>query len=236
MEGTQLARILDRLVAQEAQLAELRADVRRRSSRARRRRMVAIAAVALLLALLPTVAWGAAFVDLNPGSPHNADINLIADAGISRGCTDTAHYCPNAYVTREQMASFLARTAGLGGNPPVANAAELGGVGAYAFAQRTEFHAFEVFAPATGPLPRTSAPKRLDGGPVMIVVGGSGYRATPGSLGLQLELTTPGSAPILLDYHSFTNEAHSHKALVTGIRVLVNLAPGDYTFTLRARG
>ena len=31
-------------------------------------------------------------------------------------------YNPKANVTREEMASFLARTAGLGGNPPVANA------------------------------------------------------------------------------------------------------------------
>jgi hypothetical protein len=35
---------------------------------------------------------------------------------------DFTAYCPKANVTREEMASFLARAAGLGGNPPVANA------------------------------------------------------------------------------------------------------------------
>src|SRR5690606_26309821 len=80
-------------------------------------------------------ALAANFVDLNPGSGHNADINLIADAGISKGCGDSSHYCPNDYVTREQMASFLARTAGLGSNPPVTNAASLGGVPAERYVQ-----------------------------------------------------------------------------------------------------
>ncbi len=61
-------------------------------------------------------------MDLNPGSGHNANINAIADAGITLGCSDTTHYCPNDFVTREQMASFLARTAGLGSNAPIANA------------------------------------------------------------------------------------------------------------------
>jgi hypothetical protein len=75
-----------------------------------------------LLALTPLSLAAANFTDLNPGSVHNADINLIADAGITLGCEANARYCPNDFVTREQMASFLARTAGLGNNAPVANA------------------------------------------------------------------------------------------------------------------
>lgn len=84
--------------------------------------MLAGGLLVLLLALSPLGALAANFQDLNPNSPHNTNINLIADAGISKGCGDTAHYCPNAYVSREEMASFLARTAGLGNNPPIANA------------------------------------------------------------------------------------------------------------------
>jgi S-layer homology domain len=42
------------------------------------------------------------------GSPHQADINRVAQAGITVGCSPTA-YCPTLTVTRDQMASFLAR-------------------------------------------------------------------------------------------------------------------------------
>ena len=41
-------------------------------------------------------------------SPHEADINRLAAAGITSGCA-AGKYCPMAPVTREQMASFLAR-------------------------------------------------------------------------------------------------------------------------------
>jgi len=114
-----------RVAAQEARFVTREGGGGSRAARPRRRRMAVLAGglLVLLLALSPLGALAANFQDLNPGSPHNANINLIADAGISKGCGDTAHYCPNAYVSREEMASFLARTAGLGNNPPIANAA-----------------------------------------------------------------------------------------------------------------
>lgn len=45
-------------------------------------------------------------------SPFSADIEWVYDAGITRGC-DVERYCPEAGVTREQMASFLVRALGL---------------------------------------------------------------------------------------------------------------------------
>jgi spore germination protein YaaH len=42
------------------------------------------------------------------GSVHEDDINRVAAAGITDGCSDGL-YCPTQTVTREQMASFLAR-------------------------------------------------------------------------------------------------------------------------------
>jgi hypothetical protein len=41
-------------------------------------------------------------------STHQADINSVAEAGITQGCGG-ARYCPRAGVTRAEMASFLAR-------------------------------------------------------------------------------------------------------------------------------
>ena len=41
-------------------------------------------------------------------SIHEANINRVAAAGITFGCSAT-RYCPDGVVTRAQMASFLAR-------------------------------------------------------------------------------------------------------------------------------
>jgi hypothetical protein len=53
------------------------------------------------------------FVDDN-GSTFESDIEKIAQAGITLGCKapPSALYCPNAHVTREQMAAFLHRAYG----------------------------------------------------------------------------------------------------------------------------
>jgi hypothetical protein len=51
------------------------------------------------------------FVD-DEGSFHQADINALADRGITQGC-GRFRYCPAQVVTREQMASFLVRALAL---------------------------------------------------------------------------------------------------------------------------
>jgi len=63
-------------------------------------------ALALALALLP----GGTFTDDN-GSVHEADIEAIAAAGITRGCNPPVNdkYCPESSVTRGEMAAFLNR-------------------------------------------------------------------------------------------------------------------------------
>ena len=42
------------------------------------------------------------------GNKHEAAINRVAEAGITRGCDDD-RYCPKGVVLREQMAAFLRR-------------------------------------------------------------------------------------------------------------------------------
>lgn len=46
------------------------------------------------------------------GSQHEADINRLAAAGITNGCGN-GEYCPTEAVTRDQMASFIARALSL---------------------------------------------------------------------------------------------------------------------------
>src|SRR3954447_8154524 len=125
----ELARLRAALAAMEARhTAELTA-LRRLVLKPRRwRALVPALCLALVVALVPLSLLAATpFADLNPGSPHNANIDAIYRAGITKGCTPNERYCPNDFVTREEMASFLARTAGLANNPPVANAATLQG-------------------------------------------------------------------------------------------------------------
>lgn len=52
-------------------------------------------------------ATGDRFSD-DDGSTHEANINKVAEAGITSGC-GSGRYCPTSLVTRAQMASFLAK-------------------------------------------------------------------------------------------------------------------------------
>ena len=58
---------------------------------------------------------GLTFADI-AGNTHAANIEAIAAAGITKGCT-TVQYCPNNSVTRGQMAAFLNRALGLPSAP-----------------------------------------------------------------------------------------------------------------------
>jgi len=57
-----------------------------------------------------------AFTDDN-GNIHEPNINLVAKAGIATGCGGTK-FCPDGLVSRDQMASFLARALHLSGSAP----------------------------------------------------------------------------------------------------------------------
>lgn len=141
MDEQMFRKLHARLADQEAALAVLQRRVAARSAvghRIRAAYLIPSLLIAVLVAFVPLSLLAAGpFTDLDPASPHNTDIEAIYAAGLTTGCNPPAldHYCPKDMVTREQMASFLARTAGLGGNPPVANAATLGGHPVEAFAQ-----------------------------------------------------------------------------------------------------
>lgn len=47
--------------------------------------------------------------DDDDGHLFEADINALAEAGITRGCGDGTGYCPDGNVTRGEMAAFLVR-------------------------------------------------------------------------------------------------------------------------------
>ena len=68
------------------------------------------------------------FSDVPNTNSFHADIDAIADVGVTLGCGPTT-YCPKDYVTREQMAAFLNRLGALGpGKTPVVNADRVDGL------------------------------------------------------------------------------------------------------------
>ena len=87
-------------------------------------RLLALFTCLALLAGLPGLAQeaqlpGGQFFDDND-SPHEGNIEAISAEGITSGCVaGGAAFCPNAHVTRAQMATFLTRALGL---TPLSNA------------------------------------------------------------------------------------------------------------------
>ncbi len=51
----------------------------------------------------------AGFVDVDSTSGFCASVAWVKSRGITLGCTDASHYCPNDAVTRAQMAAFMYR-------------------------------------------------------------------------------------------------------------------------------
>lgn len=73
--------------------------------------LIAIVALATLLPVAANAAAG--FDDVADSSPFVADIQWLADAGVTKGCNPPANdmFCPGNNVTREQMAAFMHRLA-----------------------------------------------------------------------------------------------------------------------------
>jgi hypothetical protein len=97
---------------------------------------VTIAVVALAaLILAPAAVWAShTFNDVPDDNTFHEDIEAIADARVTIGCNppDNTEYCPDDFVTREQMAAFMNRLGALAdGKEPVVNARAVQGLGLY---------------------------------------------------------------------------------------------------------
>ena len=96
--------------ALEARIAELEAErrpaPRRGASRPLRR--VAVGLLALALLVPGVVLASHQFTDVPTSHTFHNDIDWLADAGVTGGC-GSGRFCPNASVTRGQMAAFMHR-------------------------------------------------------------------------------------------------------------------------------
>ena len=91
--------------------------------------VVAAIAIAFPLGVLATIV----FSDVPPSHPFYADIQAVANAGVTTGCGG-GKYCPEDFVTRGQMAAFMNRLGALApGKTPVVNADKLDGLDSTSF-------------------------------------------------------------------------------------------------------
>ncbi len=95
--------------------------------------LVSVALLAAAVAFPLGVIASHQFTDVPNTNTFHADIDALADAGVTTGCA-AGKYCPKDFVTREQMAAFLNRLGALqAGKPPVVNATRLDGLDSTSF-------------------------------------------------------------------------------------------------------
>lgn len=127
----------------------------------RRRTVLMVAVLAALVGALvaaPVAVYAShQFSDVPNTNPFHDDIDWLAEAEVTLGC-GAGQYCPEDFVTREQMAAFMRRLA----ENRVVDAGELGGFGAANLAPRAAFNSkrladtgdltlsTEITAPADG--------------------------------------------------------------------------------------
>jgi len=89
--------------------------------------LVIVAVVSAAVAFPLGVIASHQFADVPDSNIFHADIDAIADAGVTTGCGG-GNYCPSAFVTRDQMAAFMNRLGALqAGKTPVVNADRVDG-------------------------------------------------------------------------------------------------------------
>ena len=100
------------------------------------RRGAFIIALAVVLAVPAIAIAGSVFDDVDDTHTHAAGIEYLKDSGVSLGCDANNNYCPDDFVTRAQMATFMYRLSGNDPDTPASvEAATLGGLTADDFAK-----------------------------------------------------------------------------------------------------
>lgn len=184
------------------------------------------------------------FTDLQSGSVHNGDIDTIYNLGITTGCVPDTQYCPTNNVTRQEMASFLARTASLNRiaffSLPSASATENlgaassrgymtvtltvpGRAGDTAMLVKVDFTGYAFARSAAMNTQTPGCPCLLRG---EITVNGEMAGGTPAVPAQIVTRTVVGANPAAI-----VNPGPAERTDFSGSRVFT-LAPGQYTFTM----
>jgi hypothetical protein len=165
---------------------------------------VGAAVLAAAFAFPVGVIAGHGFTDVPTGSTFHADIEAIADAGVTLGCSPTT-YCPKEFVTREQMAAFLNRLGALGpGKTPVANATKLDGLDSTQFVRSDATVQGESVCPGNQMMPALST--------ATYATSGSLIYATGAGLGAKCQFRLPDGATITTFRAAFRDTSNTENA------------------------
>jgi hypothetical protein len=107
-----------------------------RGPRRSRRLALGVVALAALLLVPVGVYAGHQFTDVPNSQTFHASISKARGAGFTAGCTATT-FCPDASVTRGQMAAFLVRAAGRASSDNIAGATVTVAAGEVTLAETT---------------------------------------------------------------------------------------------------
>jgi len=179
-------------------------------SPARRSRLMALVALAIALAAFPLGAMAShQFADVPNSNPFHADIDALADSGVTTGCGG-GNFCPSAFVTREQMAAFMNRLGALAaGKTPVVNATKLDGLDSSQFARADVPEPGQFNCPGIAMQPEDSGDPYADLNNARHFTGSSGS--------LVCNLTLPDGATMV----SFTAAVYDTSVTDEGICALV---------------
>jgi hypothetical protein len=207
-------------------------------------RRTALILAGLVLALttpLGIVLANHTFTDVPTSHPFHADIAVVAASGVASGCSAT-RYCPDAYVTRGQMAAFLNRLGALSPEkPPVVNADELDGRDAN---ELTRVAAMRTTVTSPG-LP-ASPTYQFYGTPLSITAPTDGYVLVTGDVTVLNSGSTPCTAncsvavwlghtgdEVAYGYTETTIDPVGSSRAALGFSVLVPVSAGENFFDLR---
>ncbi len=126
------------------------------------RKAILVLLVSLVL-LVPVAAIAAGgFNDVPEDNVFAADIQWLADAGVTKGCNPPANdlFCPGSIVTREQMAAFMHRLAvnqvvDAATARTAENAGALDGIDSTGFVRKDELRYFSLLAETMQPVDST---------------------------------------------------------------------------------
>jgi hypothetical protein len=132
------------------------------------------------------------FSDVPNTNIYHADIDALADAGVTTGCGDGTTFCPSAFVTREQMAAFMNRLGALGaGKTPVVNATKLDGL------ESTQFARSDVTVTGHFPCAGFAMDARSGGATVTAISNGGKFIVSGGTDRLTCNVTLPDGATVV---------------------------------------
>lgn len=199
--------------------------------------------IALVLTLAVSIPFGIVlanhFSDVPNSNPFHADIQALADTGVTTGCGG-GRFCPSDFVTREQMAAFMNRLGALApGKIPVVNADRLDGLHANGLT-RAGLAIGSTIANTLTTAHQTSATLTMNASTAgFVVISGSAVSANFGGAGcpclVEAQIRHVGTGATSHQAYSTMGNASIADYSSLSLAHVFGVAAGDHQFVLETR-